>query len=647
MKAVASKLIPLFIFLQIAYVCAVFAQKESANNLLEKARNEKNDSARLAQTLHAGKILRFSDVDTALQLMRFVREDAHSKGMINIECSAMDAIAEYYRTEGEYEQCIALADSAIALGKKEKANKEVGTSYQTAGAAYTELGNTKKATEYYHKAIQYHEKAGYAKGVAMTTTNLGSLYYMSGQNRAAINWYKKALVLQQQNSDSNSIAITLTALGQVYYDVKQLDSSEYYTLKAYEIMTTRPLLVNSLYENVLSLYDFAFERNDLALASHWLDIADSLARSQSSEFKVARVLNCRGLIAEKQGNIPLAISLTKQSLKDIEQEGYLLVTSGVYKSLYMMYYNIGDHKNALDAYMKYKELSDSIYNTESTENLNDLNIKYETAKKEKEIAEQRNVIAENQSRLRLLYVLVIGAAIIFLLIVVLYIQNKRTARQKQLALKQEQDIALLKALVTGEEKERSRIARELHDGLGGILAAAQMHLSTLETGQINDLSNLRQSEKLVATAAEETRRIAHNMLPETLLRLGLDEALKEYSRTITDSKLLQVEYESMGMGARVDASAELAIYRVIQELVNNIIKHAKATHAFIQLHRHNNVLSITIEDDGQGFDTKSQQKDGIGLANIKSRINYLNGSVNIKSDKEKGTSVYIEIQLTK
>ena len=646
MKLFLIKLILLYILFQGVHN-STFAQKESAHNLLSKAKKEKNDSIRLAQTLLASKILRFSDVDTALQLMWFVRKDAQRKKVLNIECAAMDALAEYYRTEGEYEQCIVLADSAIELGKKAKAYKEVGTSYQTAGAAYTELGNTKKAADYYHKAIRYHEKAGYAKGVAMTTTNLGSLYYMSNQNRDAINWYKKALVLQQQNNDSNSIAITLTALGQVYYDEKQLDSSEYYTLKAYDIMITRPLMVNSLYENVLSLYDFAFERNDLKLAAHWLDIADSLARSQSSETKIARVLNCRGLIAEKQGNIPLAISLTKESLIAIEQEGYLLVTSGVYKSLYKMYYNLGDYKNALDAYVKYKELSDSIYTTESTENLNELNIKYETAKKEKEIALQQNVIAEKESKLRLLYVFVTGAAIIVLLIVVLFIQSKRTARQKQFAMKQEQDIALLKALVTGEERERSRVARELHDGLGGILAAAQMHLSTLETAQVNDLNKLKQSEKLVATAAEETRRIAHNMLPETLLRLGLDEALKEYSRTITDSKLLQVEYESMGMDERVDASAELAIYRVIQELVNNIIKHAKATHSFIQLHRHNNVLSITIEDDGQGFDTKSQQKDGIGLANIKSRINYLNGSVNIKSDKEKGTSVYIEIQLAK
>lgn len=637
----------LFLLLALLVNSVALAQKETVAGLLAQANSSKDDSSQVALLLRAGRILRFSNRDSAHILLSKSLMLAKQKKQQVLECAVMDALADYERLGGDYKRCIAIADSGIALAKKIDADKEAGTLYQTAGAAYAEQGNVKAAANYFHKAIKYHQAAGYDKGVAMTTTNLGSLYYMGLQYQEALQWYKKAVQLQGVVQDSNSIAITLTAIGQVYYDLNKMDSAEEYTLNAYKIMSQRPLMVNSLYENVLGLYDFAFGRNDLVLASHWLDIADSLAHSQKSEYRIARVLTCRGLIAEKKGNIPLAIQLITESLKGIEAEGNVLMMKGTYESLYKLYSNSGDYKNALDMHVKYKVLSDSIYNTETAETVNDLNLKYETAEKEKEIIAQQQELKEKENRLRTLYIAIGSSMIILLLLIGIIIQSKNVARQKQLAMKQEQDIALLKALVTGEEKERSRIARELHDGLGGILAAAQMHLSTLNTPQISDQQKLTQSAQLVSSAAEETRRIAHNMLPETLLRLGLDEALKEYSRTITDSKLLEVEYESIGIKARLEASSELAIYRVIQELVNNIIKHAKASHALIQLHQHNNTLSITIEDNGHGFDTKASQKDGIGLANIKSRINFLNGSLNIKSDKEKGTSVYIEIQLSK
>lgn len=623
------------------------AQKEKVAELLNKAKTAKDDSSRIAHTLLAGRILRFSEEDSAMKLIVKSRAMAITAKHIPLQCATMDAIADIYRTHGEYDLCIKIADSGIALGKKHSANKEVGTLYQTAGAALTEKGDVKAAANYYHNAIKFHKAAKYDKGVAMTTTNLAGLYYLGMQYDVALQWYHKALALQGVQKDSNSMAITLTAIGQLYFETDKKDSSEFYTLKAYDILITRPLMVNTLYENVLSLYDFAYERDELDLASHWLDIADSLAISQKSAFRQSRVLACRGLIAEKQGNMPLAISLTKQSLKAAEEEGHLQVLAGTYKTLYVMYYNARDYKNALDMHVKYKAIADSLYNNETAETINDLNLKYETAEKENKIIKQEKTIAQKENRLRVTTIIASAAIIIVLLMAVLFIQRRRAAGQKLLARQQEQDIALLNALVSGEEKERTRVARELHDGLGGILAAAQMHLSTLEPNSVNDGEKLNQSARLISSAAEETRRIAHNMLPEILLRLGLNEALKEYSRTITESKLLQVEYESIEMDIRLPSSSELAIYRVVQELVNNIIKHSGATHALIQLQRHNDILAITIEDNGRGFDEKSSSKDGLGLANIKSRLNSLNGSVNIKSDNERGTSVYIEIKLSK
>jgi len=242
----------------------------------------------------------------------------------------------------------------------------------------------------------------------------------------------------------------------------------------------------------------------------------------------------------------------------------------------------------------------------------------------------------------------VAAGLLISLLLALYFQRRKTFQQSLVTLKKEQDISLLKALMTGEEKERNRLARELHDGLGGILAAAQMQISNVETnGQQEELMKKQKATELVSQAATESRRIAHNLLPETLLRYGLDDALKEYSKSITESKLMQLDYESVGMQLKLDQSAGLSIYRIIQELVNNIIKHSGATEALVQLHREAEKLSITVEDNGKGFSPQQNGKTGIGLSNIRSRVSYLNGSLDIRSEEQKGTSVYIEIQLTK
>ena len=137
------------------------------------------------------------------------------------------------------------------------------------------------------------------------------------------------------------------------------------------------------------------------------------------------------------------------------------------------------------------------------------------------------------------------------------------------------------------------------------------------------------------------------MLPETLLRFGLDEALREYTQSITDSGLLKIDYQSSGLDQPLEQSVELSIYRIIQELLNNIIKHAGASEALVQVQRPGNLLSITVEDNGKGFAPREETKAGIGLSNIESRISYLNGSIDIRSEQQRGTSVYIEIQLQK
>jgi signal transduction histidine kinase len=213
------------------------------------------------------------------------------------------------------------------------------------------------------------------------------------------------------------------------------------------------------------------------------------------------------------------------------------------------------------------------------------------------------------------------------------------------AMQREHELKVLTAMMEGEEKERTRLARELHDGVGGILSATKMHLSVLrqEQSQPTTSSKFDHTVSMLDSASKEIRAISHNLSPDILQHYELDAALANFCRSVSNAAL-QVDFYSLGEPPRLKSNYKLIIYRMVQELVNNIIKHAGASHAMVQLSQYDNILSITVEDDGAGFVQK--ESTGIGLLNLQARARNINGQLNIESTPGSGTTVYLEFDAT-
>ena len=222
--------------------------------------------------------------------------------------------------------------------------------------------------------------------------------------------------------------------------------------------------------------------------------------------------------------------------------------------------------------------------------------------------------------------------------------SARDIHQQVNAENRVKEMQLLEALMEGEEKERSRIARDLHDEVSGMISAARMLFGTLreKAPLATDIKEFRQGMELLEEVALQVRRTSHKLMPEVVLENGLDEALCRYCTTISNDKL-QVDYFSFGDMGRLSANFELSLYRIAQELINNIVKHAFARQAIVQLSCQSNMLSLTIEDDGKGFIPAHQNK-GTGLASIQKRIEAMGGQLELKSEVGKGTSIYMEFE---
>ena len=215
-------------------------------------------------------------------------------------------------------------------------------------------------------------------------------------------------------------------------------------------------------------------------------------------------------------------------------------------------------------------------------------------------------------------------------------------------LKEIEQVAQLKvydAMLQGQEQERNRVARDLHDGLGGMLAGVKLKLSAIagkEEIKKTDMELYKVITQLDQSVSE-LRRIARNMMPETLLQLGLEPALKDLCSSL-ETPGLKIDFEAPGLGSHIPQPAQITIYRIIQELLSNALRHAQAKNILVQCTQNEGHVFITVEDDGIGFDVnKSAGKNGIGLSNIKSRVEFLKGKFEIHSAPGEGTTVNIEV----
>lgn len=323
------------------------------------------------------------------------------------------------------------------------------------------------------------------------------------------------------------------------------------------------------------------------------------------------------------------------------------VASGAYKGL-----------GVLSKALEYKDicirLKDSLMKQDKIDMMNRLQIKYRISEKDKALAQQKLATTEAENRVRQRNIWIAGISFIALSLAGLFVLWQRNNRHKQHlqqekinSFQQQMEIAKLNATIAGEERERSRIARELHDGIGGLMAGARMNFEMVKKNHhLETITDYQDGLHLLEEAASELRKTAHNMMPEMLLQEGLVVAVEYFCRKVANNSPTRIYFQTAGTIRSFAPQFELTIYRVIQELVHNILKHAKATEAVVQMGFSDAIFDVTVEDNGIGMppDIMATAK-GIGLRSIADRIKAINGNMQIQNLPESGTSIYIEVSL--
>src|SRR5690606_7373769 len=347
-----------------------------------------------------------------------------------------------------------------------------------------------------------------------------------------------------------------------------------------------------------------------------------------------------------------AIQNIEKGMPIAEKLGMTHELSDFHKKASEAYENLADYKNALIQNRKYEKLHEEI-NLEQTKNrLLGLEAKYQSEQKEAEI---RTLSAEKQAQIlkirqkNTLNLALAGVILVTIVIAFLLYKNHKNKQKLQaqriVELETEKQLSATQALLQGQEDERSRMAKELHDGIGGLLSGVKLNLNNMHKKLIiteEDGAAFEKSIHLLDESINELRRVAHNLMPESIVKFGLDGAIAEFLQSIQNENL-RIIYQSYHIENGLGEQLDISIYRMIQELGHNAIKHSGSSEMLVQVRKDENLVILDVEDNGKGFDVNSNEKEkGMGLAGIRSRVAYWKGNMKIDSENS-GTAVHIEI----
>jgi signal transduction histidine kinase len=487
------------------------------------------------------------------------------------------------------------ARSLTGLGKlylREGEMFELSSAFENADKSYS------RAKIFFEKAYTIYSKNKQQQLEASLLSNLGITNYRLYQNNQALKNLNHSLRLfQNLNADSLSASVMLNK-GVVHESMGNLDSAAYCFKQAKFFFKSSSNLVPWLSADI-NLASIARSKGKLRQAVTLLREADSLA-------KVVNTLERRVMIQQE---------------------------------LYSIYKSNDQIRDALNAFEFYQKLKDSILNRDfKTE---ELQVRYETAKKNETIERQRSrqlqqalaVERAQWDRLVLILLLTIVAAVSLVVVGVLRWRQKKArilnAHKNQLQeekihnLNRSKQLETANALLKGQETERIRVAKDLHDRLGSTLIGVKMQLEMVTSSNETKLNKAR---NFLDQAIGETREIAHNMISGVLLTLGLKSALVELKENVENFSALNIYLKLDNFSIRLEKSVEIELYRIIQELMNNTLKHANANTVNLTIEEAGDYLEVIFRDDGKGFNV-DEIDYGLGLNNIERRLAALNGHV--------------------
>ena len=575
------------------------------------------------------------DFDVAVQKTLLALKYAESVGDENGIASTSGNIANSYIRLKRYDRAIGMLETSIDLYNKLGLKIQAANSISNLARAYGGLGNTEKELEMKLKALSLFKQEHYKKGMATVSINLGVYYEKINKVKEAKRYYYEALQLSRETGDKGNIAILFNNMTDLYLKENKLDSAGllcdsawYYAQRSGDKISQYDALINK--NNILRAQGKHKEAQEAF--NHYTLLKDSVYNDKM--LRQVADMDVKYQTAKKEAQI--ALINRENNIKDLQLKNNhleigrnkLLITQQQ-QELLINELEISNKDQLLrNQQLDAEKKAQNIKNLQKQSQIQDLEIANRGL-----ALKQRNyaIIA-----IFIGFIAVGGFSFSY--------YNRQKLKQEariQAEIHKQREIAT-KAVFDGEQQERIRIARDLHDSIGQMLSVVKMNVSALNTADNRTSKTL----VLVDKTIDEVRNISHNLIPEEL-SFGLFNALEDLCEKINLARktkiLLNISDETRSKTS-LNKQSELSVYRIIQEILSNMIKHSKASEIILDMKHTEYVLLMMIKDNGEGFDVENIEKsDGLGWKNIAARVHLLDGHLKVNSAPHSGTQIEITI----
>ncbi|MBK5722097.1 sensor histidine kinase [Dysgonomonas sp. Marseille-P4677] len=612
-------------------------------------------------SMHAQRL----NVDSLINLLETESLPPYEKMIICEElCNAMYS--------NDIDKALFYADKGLSIAKREKNKEQIGIFKEWHGTIYDTLGKDSLALDSYREALAISVENNDKTSELAAYISLGSYYGNRSENEAALdNLFKAISIAEQLGNQKEQLVKILGNIGNIYYSITSLDKAKEYFHRAEQIAEN----INDNFGKIKTYYGLCMtyaggDEYDTALQYGIKSL--ELSKNHNNKLYEAATLNMLTKLyylkepkdlkkAEECGIEALRIAEEMKSKRFIsgmlvnlsnvyrEQEQYQKSIDAALKALEVdstnldmglnIFLNLATNNiflgNKEDAYqytLKYIKKKDEQNSENLRREISMQEVKYETEKKELRIT------SLEQEKQLYTWLGILGVVAVILGSGLFFYRN-RLNKQKIKQLEQEKQLVATQALLDGETAERSRLARDLHDGLGGLLSVLKLNLNEIDKTSLTkeDEEYYEKVSDILEESNKELRRIAHHMMPASLMKTGLKTSLSDFCQAIPG-----VTFQYQGKDRRLDERLEVSLYRCTYELINNAVKYADATKIDVQLLVDDNLISLSVYDNGIGFDPTSVTT-GSGLENIRTRIATFSGKMYISSS-ENGTEITIEIE---
>ncbi|MCF8301747.1 MAG: sensor histidine kinase [Bacteroidales bacterium] len=651
--------------LNVIIICFVFLTNNSAfsrqePDSLHRALQVAEDTALVDVLNELCWHYTYSQSDTALQYGKKAIKLAEHLNYIKGLVDGHNRTGIVYDVNSRYDSALYHYHKAIRMCRRVSDTLLMARILNNIGLTHSRTGNYKEALDYSFSALEFFQYTRDSTGITSAQNNIGMFYASLKNFPKAVNYFKKAYKSYKRFGDTLRMGALLTNLGSVYHKMEENDKAFEYIEQSIRIK-----------EQVKDYYGLGISYNEMGVL--YLEKGET---EKGLEY-INKTINLNTIIDNNrevtsaylikvgkyldEGNLRKALYYNRLAKDMAERINSKPTLYYAYQNFSKIWERKGNYKKALDFYKRYISVKDSVINDKRINQIYELELAYETEKKAKEITQltrqreiqqlridKQNIQLENRKTQIIAIIAIFTLGLLSLYLWYFKYRHRQKIKLDAALINQKEKRA--RAVMEAEINERKRIGEELHDGMGQMLSLIKLNMSSfyekIEPNDDRERNRVGSLINLVDNAFNELRSISHNMAPIMLQNKGLVAAVSDLVDRIKQSNQFKIHFEAIGFNGRLEGYVENTLYRVIQEIFNNIISHAEATEISLQMFKNEKEITILVEDNGKGFNTRHiKETDGMGLQNTFSRVENLNGNVHIDSAENRGTIITVNVPI--